>query len=52
MFIAWTSLNEILKHTGMLRDAITCFDKARKLYLGDRYLNAKYAKSQVRNNEI
>jgi tetratricopeptide (TPR) repeat protein len=44
--------SKILKHAGLSKAAITCYDKARKLDLGDRYLNAKLAKAQVRNNDI
>jgi tetratricopeptide (TPR) repeat protein len=44
--------SKILKHGGMFKESITCYDKARKLDLGDRYLNAKLAKAQVRNSDI
>jgi tetratricopeptide (TPR) repeat protein len=44
--------SKILKHAGMFSESITCYDKARKLDLGDRSLNAKYAKTQVRNSYL
>jgi tetratricopeptide (TPR) repeat protein len=44
--------SKILKHAGMLSDSALAYEKAKKLDLGDRYLNAKYAKTLVRNNEL
>lgn len=44
--------SKVLKHGGQLEEAKTVYDLGRKLDLGDRYLNAKYAKTQVRNGEV
>lgn len=44
--------SKILKHAGHLADASTSYNVAKRLDLGDRYSNAKYAKTQVRQGKI
>lgn len=44
--------SKILKHGGMLEDSAKSYEKAKKLDLGDRYLNAKYAKIFSRIGDI
>ncbi len=59
----FTLKSKILKHGGMLKESAEAYDKvrmnfnsviikARKLDLGDRYLNAKYAKCFLRNDQL
>ena len=43
---------KILKHSYMIDNCISAFDKGRLLDLGDRYLNAKMAKMHIRNGNI
>lgn len=44
--------SKILNHGNMLTDAAIAYNVAKRLDLGDRYLNAKLAKIQLRNNEL
>jgi tetratricopeptide (TPR) repeat protein len=44
--------SKIFEHSGLLDKSADAYEKARKLDLGDRYLNAKYAKKYVRLNNI
>lgn len=44
--------SKILKHGGMLKEAAQAYDKAKKLDLGDRYLNARYAKIYTRMGDV
>ena len=43
---------KILKHGFMMKEATETYNKARTLDLGDRYLNAKYAKYYARMGDI
>ena len=45
-------LSKIFNHSYMRNHAIQAYDKARKLDVGDRYLNAKMAKMYLRKGEI
>ena len=45
-------LSKIFNHSYMRNHAIQVYDKARKLDVGDRYLNAKMAKMYLRKGEI
>jgi peptide alpha-N-acetyltransferase len=44
--------SKLLNHGNMLPDSIKAYNTAKRLDLGDRYLNAKFAKIQLRNGEI
>ena len=44
--------SKILKHLLLYEESSLSMKKAKKLDLSDRYLNAKYAKSLLRNNKI
>lgn len=44
--------SKIFGHSGLLDKAADAYEKAKKLDLGDRYLNAKYAKKYVRLNNV
>lgn len=44
--------SKILKHGGQLEEASKAYLVAKRLDLGDRYLNAKYAKTQVRQGAL
>ena len=43
---------KILKRSGMMNESCTCLEKAKKLDLSDRYLNAKHAKILTRIGKI
>ena len=45
-------LSKIFKHSYMRNHAIQAYDKARRLNVGDRYLNAKTAKLNLRSGNI
>jgi len=44
--------SKIFEHSGLLDKSADAYEKAKKLDLGDRYLNAKYAKKYVRLNNV
>lgn len=44
--------SKIVKHSGDLTNSAAVYEKAKKLDLGDRFLNAKYAKIFVRKGDI
>jgi tetratricopeptide (TPR) repeat protein len=44
--------SKILKHAGLLVDSAAAYEKAKRLDLGDRYLNAKYAKIYARMGDV
>lgn len=44
--------SKIFEHSGLLDKSADAYEKAKKLDLGDRYLNAKYAKKYVRQNNL
>ena len=44
--------SKIFKHSGLYEKAADAYEKAKKLDLGDRYLNAKHAKKYIRMNNV
>ena len=44
--------SKILEHAGLYEKAAEAYEKAKKLDLGDRYLNAKYSKKLVRLSNV
>jgi tetratricopeptide (TPR) repeat protein len=44
--------SRILKHNLLLEEAVSAMNKAKELDLSDRYLNAKHAKSIIRNGNV
>ncbi len=44
--------SKILKHGGMLEGSAKSYEKAKKLDIGDRYLNARYAKIYARIGDV
>ena len=46
----YAAKGKVLKHLGDLRNATKAYNKARKLDMGDRFLNNKTAKYLLREN--
>jgi tetratricopeptide (TPR) repeat protein len=44
--------SKILSHSGLIKESALSYEKAKKLDLGDRYLNAKYAKIFLREGDV
>ena len=44
--------SRILKHNLLFEEAVSAMNKAKELDLSDRYLNAKHAKSIIRNGSV